>query len=249
MYNQKVFNEHPQNRPVFQSRVPIYECPADQYIGEMEIPNTGQAGPNGGSLYKNQAYMHGSYKAVSGRSGAIGRGFWDTYEPQFWPNGIMLKEWRGVLHGTSAAYNGIPQQTVSNIQQMGGPERIADIWDGTSNTLMVGEYTNKLEQINDSPRNISSARGVFWAYTYASYNEGAIHTESRVIGDSYKKCISTPGQGAEHPCKRGFGSHHANGINFLICDGSVRFINNSVDINILCAMATIAGSEVADTDN
>src|SRR5262249_52037805 len=39
MYNQKVFNEDPLNRPVFQTRVPIYECPTDQYIGEKEIPN------------------------------------------------------------------------------------------------------------------------------------------------------------------------------------------------------------------
>src|SRR5262249_28582837 len=135
MYNQKVFNEDPLNRPVFQTRVPIYECPTDQYIGEKEIPNTGQAGPNGGAKYRNPPYMHGSYKAVSGRSGAIGRAFWDTYEPQFWPNGLMNKQWRGVLHGTSAPYNGIPQQTKSGIQQMGGPERIADIWDGTSHTL------------------------------------------------------------------------------------------------------------------
>src|SRR5437899_7741552 len=39
MYNQKVFNEHPNNLPVVQTRVKIYECPADQYLGEMEIPN------------------------------------------------------------------------------------------------------------------------------------------------------------------------------------------------------------------
>src|SRR2546430_13510575 len=51
--------------------------------------------------------------AVSGRSGAIGRGFWDTFEDQFWPpNWIMLKEWRGALHGTATSYNGIPDQKI-----------------------------------------------------------------------------------------------------------------------------------------
>ena len=246
LYDQKVFNEHPNNLPVVQSRVPIYECPADPYVSFMEIPNTGQAGPNGGSLYRNHPQMHGSYRAVSGRSGAIGRAFWDTYEPNFWPNGIMLKEWRGALHGTSAAYNGIKQQTVDGIAQMGGPEKIANIFDGTSNTLMVGEYTNKLEAIDDAPRNISSARATFWAYTYASYNEGSIHTESRVLNQSYLKCYTTPGQGGPHPCKRGFAAFHEQVMNFVMCDGSVRTVNYSVDINILAAMATIAGNEVAD---
>jgi hypothetical protein len=31
-----------------------------------------------------------------------------------------------------------------------------------------------------------------------------------------------------------------------MCDGSVRFVRYSVDINTLAAMATIAGGEIAD---
>ena len=52
----------------------------------------------------------------------------------------------------------------------------------------------------------------------------------------------TSGQGGPHPCKRGFAAYHENGTNFVMCDGSVRFIQNAVDINILAAMATIARS-------
>ncbi|MCI0642186.1 MAG: DUF1559 domain-containing protein [Gemmataceae bacterium] len=33
-----------------------------------------------------------------------------------------------------------------------------------------------------------------------------------------------------------------------MCDGSVRFISYSVDINRLAAMATISGGEVANVD-
>ncbi len=75
-YNQKLLNEHPNNQFVNQSRVPIYECPSDPLAGKLERPTTGPA---------RYDYMHGSYRAVSGRSGAIGRGFWDTFEDQFWP--------------------------------------------------------------------------------------------------------------------------------------------------------------------
>jgi prepilin-type processing-associated H-X9-DG protein len=231
-YDQKRLNEHNNQKFVVQSRVPVYECPNDPYNGLLERPASGPA---------RYEYRHGSYRAVSGRSGAIGRGFWDTFEPQYWPpNWIMLKEWRGALHGTADAYNGIPAQQAygqnnAPLSQMGGPERMGNISDGTSNTLFIGEYYN-----TDVSR-----RATFWAYTYASYNQSSVTSESRILGESYNKCAQTPGQGSDNPCKRGFGAFHDGGVNFAMCDGSVRWISYSVDINLLAAMATIAGGEVA----
>jgi|SRR5262245_2428913 len=239
LYDQRVLNEHDNNRVVNQSRVKSYECPADQHQGLLEDPASGP---------RRYPYMHGSYKAVSGRSGAIGRGFWDTFEPQFWPpNNIMDQSWRGALHGTAAAYNGIPAQNATGtggapLSQMGGPERFANIIDGLSNSLLVGEYTNKKELTLNGTQ--ASRRGTFWAYTYASYNQGSITTESRILNNSYRNCESQPGQGQDNPCKRGFGSFHTGGMNFGMCDGSVRFVSNTIDINLLAAMATIAGGEV-----
>ena len=46
-------------------------------------------------------------------------------------------------------------------------------------------------------------------------------------------------------CKRGFASNHTNGINFVLGDGSVRFISTSADVNLLRNMATMSGGEVA----
>jgi prepilin-type N-terminal cleavage/methylation domain-containing protein/prepilin-type processing-associated H-X9-DG protein len=231
-YDQTHRNEHDNQKFVVQSRVPVYECPNDPYNGLLERPASGPA---------RYEYRHGSYRAVSGRSGAIGRGFWDTFEPQYWPpNWIMLKEWRGALHGTADAYNGIPAQQAygqnnAPLSQMGGPERMGNISDGTSNTLFIGEYYN-----TDVSR-----RATFWAYTYASYNQSSVTSESRILGESYNKCAQMPGMGSDNPCKRGFGAFHDGGVNFAMCDGSVRWISYSVDINLLAAMATIAGGEVA----
>jgi prepilin-type N-terminal cleavage/methylation domain-containing protein/prepilin-type processing-associated H-X9-DG protein len=234
-YDQSRLNEHNNQKFVVQSRVPVYECPNDPYNGLLERPGSGP---------QRYAYRHGSYRAVSGRSGAIGRGFWDTFEPQFWPpNWIMLKEWRGALHGTATPYNGIPAQNATGVggaplSQMGGPERMANITDGTSNTLFIGEYYNT---------DVSN-RATFWAYTYASYNQSSVTSESRILGDSYNKCSNMPGQGGNNPCKRGFGAFHDGGVNFALCDGSVRWISYSVDINLLAAMATISGGEVVYLD-
>ncbi|HXG13221.1 MAG TPA: DUF1559 domain-containing protein [Gemmataceae bacterium] len=232
MYRQDRFNEDPVNRPVFQSRVKTYECPMDPLNGKLEIPASGP--------HQNQEYMHGSYRAVSGRTNitrAWGR--WDTFEPWYWPNDLMDPAYRGPLHATSAAYNGIPAQTAAprgiSISQLGGPERIANIIDGTSNTLMVGELT-----FTDVTR-----RATFWAYTYASYNQSSITVESRTLTTSYNKCATSPGLWGDQTCKAAFGSMHPNGLNFAMCDGSVRFVSYGADVNLLAGMATIAGGEVA----
>jgi prepilin-type processing-associated H-X9-DG protein len=261
-YNQRVTNEHPDNVFVTQSRVKTYECPSDLFKGKLEVPRTGPNNGGGSDGLGNAVpprgtnlWMHGSYRAVAGRSGAIGRAYWDTFEANFWPpNGVMLQEWKGPLHGTAAAYNGIPAMTYIDtannnapLSQMGGPESFASITDGLSNTLMVGEYENR----GNSDSRVdggtpSSRRGTFWAFTYASYSMGGIHTESRIFTNDHIKCALTAGQGGDNPCKRSFGSHHAGGANFLFCDGSVKFIRYSVDINLLAFMATISGGEIAD---
>src|SRR5262245_41256683 len=127
-YDQKKLNEHSAQTFVVQSRVKTYECPSCSLAGKLEVPRTGPG--------TNKQWRHGSYKAVSGRSGAIGRGFWDTFEDQFWPpNWRMDQSWRGPLHGTASEYNGIPAQNAtgqngSPLSQMGGPEKFANISDG-----------------------------------------------------------------------------------------------------------------------
>jgi prepilin-type processing-associated H-X9-DG protein len=193
--------------------------------------------------------MHGSYRAVSGRiKQDISWGCWDTYESDKWPGNKFDRAYRGALHGTGAAYNGIPTQTGGangGVQQMGGPERLTDVKDGTSNSLMVGEYTNTGKTdpgVNDgSP---TSDRGTFWAYTYASYNQSSLSDESKTLNNDYIKCSLAPGQYGEQMCKRSFGSNHTTGMNFVLCDGSVRFVSYSTDVIILKGMATIDGGEI-----
>jgi prepilin-type N-terminal cleavage/methylation domain-containing protein/prepilin-type processing-associated H-X9-DG protein len=238
---------------VGQQPIVIYECPSDQHVGLIEQP---QSGPGGGSQY----WMHGSYRANSGRAndtkdfnGGPGyNGFWDTYEPYYWPGaGLLNQAYRGPLHGTASAFNGIPPQTYVEprtkqaITQMGGPEKLTNITDGTSNTLMVGELTLDEQILHDGS---GENRGTFWAYTYASYNQSSFSLAlPGTFGTNYNTCYDLyhPKAYDDNPCKRGWGSNHSNGLNFLLCDGSVRWISYGVDFQLLNNMATIAGGEVA----
>jgi prepilin-type N-terminal cleavage/methylation domain-containing protein len=244
LYRQDLFNEDPLNAPVFQTRIKKYECPADPMAGKLEIPASGP--------HQNQQFMHGSYRAVSGRgfkgSQTYPRGFWDTFEPDLWtPDNNLRQDYKGILHGTGTAYNGIPTQTATRggvpVSGMGGPEKLTGVTDGTSNTLMLGE----LYFVD----NEFTRRGTFWAYTYASYNASSIFPESRVLGNDYTKCWTKADPNgarignADHVCKRAFGSSHTNGLNFAMGDGSCRFIPYSVDLNMLAFMATMSAGEVA----
>jgi prepilin-type N-terminal cleavage/methylation domain-containing protein len=243
-YDQTQFNHHPTNRLVGQQRLVAHECPSDPHRFKLEPPASGPDTTNN--------WRHGSYRAVSGICGnPVGHGAWDTFEPHLWPGGAMDRAWRGVLHSTATAYNGIPNQTKmatavagASVAQMGAPERFQNITDGTSNSLMVGELT-----FIDVTR-----RGTFWAYGYASYNQSSICLESRQLSHKYGAntptplpngtgCFGTPGLYGDQMCKRNFGALHNNNINFVMADGSLRAISYNVDLTVARAMGTIEGGE------
>jgi hypothetical protein len=219
-------DSHPNNRFVREQPVKTYECPSDPNI-RLGLVEPG-SGP-GNDL--NILYRVSSYRAVSGFSGFTGRVFWDTCEPGLinaLPSpytGRLPGEWKGVLHSV-----GRPGSPCFH----GEPERMATVVDGTSNTLLVGEYYNK-----DVVRRTS-----FWAYGYTSYNSSSISDQSRTLNFSYNAC-NTGGPGGDNPCKRGFGSGHPGVIQFVMTDASIKQISFNVDTRLLAAMATIQGGESA----
>ncbi len=112
---------------------------------------------------------------------------------------------------------------------------MASITDGTTYTLMVGEYHTRTRT---RPRTL-------WAYTYASYNSSDATPQARTLLPDFDACAAQ-GDGtleSENPCKRGWGSFHPGGFNFLTCDGSVHFVNQTIDLEVFGNMATIWGNE------
>jgi prepilin-type N-terminal cleavage/methylation domain-containing protein/prepilin-type processing-associated H-X9-DG protein len=252
-YNMQKANEDPANYAVVNTYLKVYACPSSPYNNQMlikESPGPGYAYINASTTLNTatQTWMTGSYRANSGLTD--GSNWWDVQCAR-----VLAPGWRGPLHCvydfTFPTYPGAPYwlgPAGSGGGAVSGPmtyESIPGITDGTSNTLMVGEYVSR-----DHP-----TRGVFWASAYATDTMGDIVSfppQSRLFVPDYDACVAStinydpniPNADGSNPCKRAFASVHTGGINWLLVDGSVHFISTSIDLTVITQMATIANGEV-----
>jgi len=109
-----------------------------------------------------------------------------------------------------------------------GAMPFAAITDGLSNTYMIGE---------DVPE--------FIAWNAWAYPNGAIGTCA--IPPNTGITIAPLGAAAGYgqwPTRYSFRSRHTGGLQFAMADGSVRFVRDSIPLNVYRATATISGGEV-----
>ncbi|HEV3255460.1 MAG TPA: DUF1559 domain-containing protein [Gemmataceae bacterium] len=193
--------------------VKTYVCPADPGPFQPALPASGPASSDECGL-PDIHYMPGSYRGMSGRGDEAHQRFFDN------PDHVrhLPGAWRGVLH------------TVGSTSRL-KPESFATITDGTSNTLMVGEYATRTHP----------GRRTFWAYSFTSYTQSSATLDSAILLNDYEQCRVATGNNGE--CNRGWGSFHPGVINFVFCDGSVHPISQGIDMDVFTHLATIAGGE------
>jgi prepilin-type N-terminal cleavage/methylation domain-containing protein/prepilin-type processing-associated H-X9-DG protein len=112
------------------------------------------------------------------------------------------------------------------------------IADGTSNTIAVGES----KQIKTSAK-----FGGYWGSGTRTAEYGYTASASYTINYPYGPCADGSGQMCQYA--GGYGSFHTAGANFVLCDGSVRFLRETLPYATLKAMSTIAGEEVFDAND
>jgi prepilin-type N-terminal cleavage/methylation domain-containing protein len=127
--------------------------------------------------------------------------------------------------------------------------KIADISDGTSNTIAFGER-NRTDPVFDQvypgvANSIEQHSGWAWSNYFPGYD----YLYGAAMPLNWKFPAGTtqdPNFVLQDARYSTFGSQHTAGANFCLADGSVRFISNSIPLPVLQALVTRAGGEVLD---
>jgi prepilin-type processing-associated H-X9-DG protein len=131
--------------------------------------------------------------------------------------------------------------------------RLADITNGTSQSMIFGEYLTGLPQ-DEAPNDL---RGVHWIdvpgcsqlYTNATPNSAFpdLFNPSEVhCPESYNRPeLNLPcGGGDVKDLTAASRSRHPGGVNVLRADGSVHFVSQNIDLATWQAMGSISGGEI-----
>ncbi|MGE3820635.1 MAG: DUF1559 domain-containing protein [Isosphaeraceae bacterium] len=133
---------------------------------------------------------------------------------------------------------------------------MAEITDGTTNTLAMSELiqTPSPHATFGGPSTIDR-RGRIWN------DDSSTYMISTRLGPNSKApdvgfCVNDPGR--KIPCinetsridnhNLGARSRHPGGVNALLCDGSVRFVKDTINLNVYGNLATQKGGEIVSAD-
>lgn len=212
------------NRAIAAMQLPVMNCPATPGGPRMEIkPNSPETKAGACGDYFTPTGVHLDINTVLPASSAFS----------------TTADLRGVI----SIYN-----ATSNTQN-----RLSDILDGTSNSIMLGECAGRedvwrrrvMTPLDYGAGNIR-ARGGAWATNDNVYTIGQRVTTSFGPGTS-----TIPGNLAinnSNEYGHCFFSLHDGGANFAFADGSIRFLGESMDLKVLASLVTRAGGEIANAD-
>jgi len=118
--------------------------------------------------------------------------------------------------------------------------KLSEIQDGTSNTIAVGESVQR-----KSGPGTSTSFGPYWgAGTHTSVHGRVPATDPKFnINANWTPGTCTVGPRCVYAWV--FSSFHSGGANFVMCDGSVRFIPESISYPTFAALNTKSGGETS----
>jgi prepilin-type N-terminal cleavage/methylation domain-containing protein/prepilin-type processing-associated H-X9-DG protein len=144
---------------------------------------------------------------------------------------------------------------------MGGPVTLVTVTDGLSNTLMIGEAEPdpQLLSLANVQENANAGRKDHWAiggddmdnWEGTDWSECGGSTAVRI--NFPRPTTGSPNDPANdsNPAwaayEVSFSSRHSGGANFVLGDGSVRFVRDSINQAVLSALGTRAGGETINS--
>ncbi len=214
------------NTTVGLTEVSVYNCPSDS--GNLNVEPGGNSGFN---------RVKGNYIVNWGSA---------SYQQDTGNNPVTTPIVPG-SNVTSVAYTTAPFTFARSYGIMA-------IRDGTSNTLSFSEVINP----DPSPTAINGQtadhRGDIYNDDYNSAQFETYTPPNSTLPDQMNSYCIYPYQ-TNPPCISGTApyfnsarSYHSGGLNAAMCDGSVRFFKNTINVNVWRALSTIKGGEVISSD-
>lgn len=138
------------------------------------------------------------------------------------------EEFPGHSHGGGAPVHSGDEGVGDGALYLNSVTRMRDFIDGPSNTLLVGERKT----------NTSDDADPHWHSTWVGVVPDGEESLARVLGIA----DHTP----NHPDAHfdDFSSQHTGGVNFVMGDGAVRFIGESIDHDLYQGLMTLQGNEL-----
>lgn len=140
-----------------------------------------------------------------------------------YPGVFGTQDMHGVCDPAEPGYNGCQGNGIFYLNRTVG---FRDITDGLSSTFMAGERWSKWIQS-----------------TWTGVVPGGWHAHARVVAVASDEFPPNSEANVEQQTHN-FSSFHPSGTNFLLCDGHVRMISETIDLQIYNALCTRAAGEV-----
>lgn len=208
---------------IFRNRINLFRCPSD------DAPDINDELPILNANGQQVDIAVSNYKAAAN---SVIRAGGDNFS-QFFPPKIHV--WAGA-YPTAAI-----DAAADGIFSYHSDTSIADITDGSSKTLAIGET---VWQQGD----LISGAGTLYAsiYDFGDYIMAAGNFPINCKDPNAKVEIMFQQQTGCLLSREVYRSQHSGGANFTLGDGSARFLSETIDLDVYRALFSIAGGEVVD---
>ena len=213
-------------------------CPSDDPVDKVVDFSTMPPG--------NHGLAFPGFYAVTSYSGNGGT-------RSYYPNNITIDTPRGETKPNGVLFTTGPN-SAPVINQT--PTKLSEISDGTSNTFLGGEKYNvdlAFDALPDTSRSgLLIHQWALWGWTGGFKVTGhVLRSSAERINYTVTECQgggNTSGYTCQDERLTAWGSGHPGGANFVLCDGSTRFVSDSIATLTLAAYSTRAGDEITTLD-